>query len=104
MITNSIALDTRQIRVKKIFDLPAERNEQRVENGRREYIEWFVVGRAAAGERPMGRARGRSPNLNLILAVSEHVGIVHVYCELTRQTVIAERFLHFLDNLEAILS
>ena len=125
--TSSIAraLDTQLIRLKKVYDLPVERNEQRVKDGRREYAEWFMAhgvqhtcifvdetnfniwtrrtrGRAAAGERPMRRVRGRSPNLNLILAVSEHVGIV--YYELTRRTVNAEKFSHFLDNLEVVVA
>ena len=42
------------------------------------------------------------PNLNLILAVSEHIGII--YHELTRQTVNTEKFWHFLDNLEVVLA
>ena len=51
--------------------------------------------RAAAGERPMRKVRDRSLNLNLILAVSEHVGIVHVYYELIRRTVNTLKFSHF---------
>ena len=34
-------------------------------------------------------------HLNLILAVSEHVGIVHVYYELIRRTVNAMKLSHF---------
>ena len=51
----------------------------------------------------MRRVRGRSPNLNLmILVISEHVVIVHY--ELTRRIVSAEKFSHFLDNLEVVLA
>ena len=53
-------------------------------------------------QRPMHTVQGHSPNLNLILTVSEHVGIV--YHELTRRTVNAEKFSHFLDNLELVLA
>ena len=37
------ALDTQLVRVKKVYDLPVERNDQRVKDGRREYAEWFMA-------------------------------------------------------------
>ena len=125
--TSSIAraLDLQLIHMKKLYDLPAERNSERVKAVRREYANWLLEhggnrtclfvdetcfnvytrrtrGRAANGQRALRQVnKSRGPNLNLTMAISSNVGIV--YYELQRGSMNAQRFNTFLDNLSVVL-
>ena len=54
--------------------------------------------RAPRGQPAYRQVCSRGPNLNLVMAINEDVGVV--YYELERGTMTGEKFQYFLDNLE----
>lgn len=119
------ALDGKLITMKKLQDVPAERNTPRVKADRAAYAEWYLQnnrgrliyidetcfnlftkrtrGRAERGQpafRQLNFQRGK--NLNLVMAVASGAGIV--YYELQDHTMTSERFNYFLDNLQVVLN